>query len=1004
MDRRDFLKIGVGSLTVGVVGDSLLANNVLAPATIPAPAEAHSPNAFNGVPVPRYTPRPVMVADVQDLLKVNLNGTWQFHPSPVAQWWKNSSLAGFKPIDVPGEWVMQGFTVAGGTGAAYRRTFSVPKQWKSHRVKLRCDGIYSDATVWINGRESGHHLGGFTPFELDITELLTFGESETIAVTVKGHSLADTLASASSYAQHDLGGITRKIYLFAVPEVNISDVHVVTVLDAQGDSAELTVDLELANDGNTTSAPAQVALEIRTPNGQTIMGAAPSVQFAPIPAGARRRGVIRITLIQPVKWDNEHPYLHTLQATLNIKGQSAETVAIRFGVRQVEVRAGQVLVNRRPVRLRGVCRHETDPLRGRSLSEPTWRQDVELFRAANCNVIRTSHYPPAEEFIEACDELGMFVEEEAPFCWVQQDGNAPGARAYTIQAGMEMAMRDRNHPSVIQWSLGNESNWSESFHQEAVAIRRLDATRPLVFEGGNPQPALLDITTWHYPNFTPPLPTEAWTPVAVPTALRSLAPPYAANRPDFCGEYSHLNCYNRREIFTDPGLRDFWVLGLTIMWDLLRTSKSIEGGTLWAGINDLFFLPPRGIASGYGPWGVIDGWRRPKPEYWNVKKVYSPLRIGRSADADKLTLVVENRNNFTDLSEYQFKWFMGEQSGIAVAHGQPGQTGTLTIEASGEPTADHPLKIEAYDARGVMVDVEAFTPPVQPLPPVKRRGGAFTIKRDIGTFVIRSASLAIEVDRHTGQFRHIHRHGSPVLIGGPTLLMMEQRSYNCDQILNSPPVLALDGRCRDWKAQQVDVTQTAAGVQLHIAGTYQQAVGAYTIDIAPSGIMTVSYNFAVKKPMTLWQRGLVFDIPVAMGNLSWRREALWSIYPHDHIGRPVGQAPAFSASPISDAWGSRSRPTWSWSDDNTTRGSHDFRSTKRNILEAALGADGKNAVRVRSDGHQHVRCWVAQDRVRMLIADFIDDGSPTCCTLRIIPAEHLASGSVVKGTVELEIR
>ncbi|MGC8625650.1 MAG: hypothetical protein ACP5VQ_10375 [Phycisphaerae bacterium] len=269
--------------------------------------------------------------------------------------------------------------------------------------------------------------------------------------------------------------------------------------------------------------------------------------------------------------------------------------------------------------------------------------------------------------------------------------------------------------------------------------------------------------------------------------------------------------------------------------------------------------------------------------------------------------------------------------------------------------------------------------------------------------MIHSGSLAIEVDPHSGQFRHIHRDGSPVLIGGPTLLMMEQRSYNGDQILNTPPVLALDGRCRDWKAQQVDVAKTAAGIQLHIAGTYQQAAGAYTIDITSYGIMKVSYNFAVKKAMTLWQRGLVFDIPLALGSLSWRREALWSVYPHDHIGRPVGQASAFSASPISDAWGSRSRPTWSWSDDNTARGSHDFRSTKRNILEAALGADGKNAVRVRSDGHQHVRCWVAQDRVRMLIADFVDDGSPTCCTLRIIPAEHLASGSVVKGTVELEI-
>ena len=127
----------------------------------------------------------------------------------------------------------------------------------------------------------------------------------------------------------------------------------------------------------------------------------------------------------PAKWDSEHPNLYTLTIELKADGKLLETITQRVGFRQVEVRGNQMFVNNLPVKLRGICRHEADPLRGRSLAPGTWRKDAELFRTGNCNYIRTSHYPPAEEFLEACDELGLFVECEAPFLLGESDQNHP---------------------------------------------------------------------------------------------------------------------------------------------------------------------------------------------------------------------------------------------------------------------------------------------------------------------------------------------------------------------------------------------------------------------------------------------------------------------------------------------------------------------------------------------------------------------------------------------------
>lgn len=172
-----------------------------------------------------------------------------------------------------------------------------------------------------------------------------------------------------------------------------------------------------------------------------------------------------------------------------------EQIEKRFGFREIRIQGNRLLVNGKAVKLRGVCRHEMHPLTGRVMNPALERKDVELYRDANCNFIRTSHYPPCEELLEVCDELGMFVEVEAPVCWIGHHANEnwkvlnyrdPKYYPYVLQANMEMIQFYRNHPSIIFWSMANESYWNKEFAQVEVymekpilPVRSLFTTRPM---------------------------------------------------------------------------------------------------------------------------------------------------------------------------------------------------------------------------------------------------------------------------------------------------------------------------------------------------------------------------------------------------------------------------------------------------------------------------------------------------------------------------------------------
>ena len=313
---------------------------------------------------------------------------------------------------------------------------------------MKCDAVFSLARVWVNGAKLGEVEGGFTPFEFDVTGAVQPGKTATVAVEVEADTTAATLSAMTKYAQHQLGGITRKVYLFAVPEVNTFRFHAETRFDAQYRDAVLRLTCGVANQGKSNQ-PAELRFRLTAPDGKPVTLARSSIRLGTLRPGVTREQVVDIPVAAPLHWENEHPRLYRVTADLVVAGSVAETVERHIGFRQIEIRGNQLLLNGHAIKLHGTERHETNPVLGRSLNAAIWAKEVHLLHEANINYVFTSHYPVPEEFLDLCDAVGLLVTEELPSVWVNPPYNKEPAYYATIsQIAAAVLEHDRSHPSI----------------------------------------------------------------------------------------------------------------------------------------------------------------------------------------------------------------------------------------------------------------------------------------------------------------------------------------------------------------------------------------------------------------------------------------------------------------------------------------------------------------------------------------------------------------------------
>lgn len=898
--------------------------------------------AVRGIQVawPQLTPRPFTVTGLQSPM-LPLDGTWRFRcePLPPGAHVDADAIAAWQPIEVPGEWAMQGFAATADRATTYARTFELPADWRGKQLRLRFDSAHSIAVVWLNEVQVGHHEGGFVPFECDVTAAAREG-TNLLRVQVTSASLADTLASASQYAAHPLGGITRKVQLWALPQLCATS----AALDADFDPATRTgivrAELELSGRG---------AVRLRVRDGDRIV----AEHTTPVAAG---RITAQFALPGAQPWDAEHPQLYDLFVAVLDGRDVTETLWRRVGFRRIEVRGNRLFVNDRPIKLKGACRHELHPLRGRSLTPSLCEQDARLFVEANCNYVRTSHYPPSEEFLDACDRLGLFVECEAALCWVQHGANTawgeldsldPALLPYLVGANQDNVAANRHHPSIIIWSLANESRWSPLFAEVNARIKRADPTRPTSFHDQcwgdyNNARSEADIAVYHYPDENGPAKCDQ------------------ESRPVLFGEYCHVECYNRRELVTDPGVRDDWGRGFARMYELMYAHDGCLGGAIWAAFDDVFCLPD-GRTTGYGPWGCIaDGWRRDKPESFHVKNAYAPIRVDVAAvrcESGRLRVPIENRFDFTDLSEVTIewqKWRTGGRPNLAHLALPPHARGELDL-----PDPGSGVLLTFTDPRGVVclqVNLDLAPAPA----PATATGAAAARWRLDGERV-----LAGEVG------------GKAVVVDGPDFMLLPLQNDKCE-----PVDLALADPLNDV----ADAKVATGHFELHADGAR----------------LTLRYDFTATAAINPRQWGAVLWLAPDCDQLAWRRDTQWTIYPADHIGRPFGAAtPRLLAAPQPYP---RTDPQQPWSEDATLLGGHDFTATRTNLRELCLCADDGRGLCVRSDGTLAARAFVQGDRIGLLLAGYHTGGGDGFFATHLAAERRpLQAGAHMTGECTIEL-
>lgn len=597
----------------------------------------------------------------------SLNGTWKFKwiKTPVLVpddfYSPGHSTAGWDDITIPSNWQLTykydppiftnikhpfpadpPYVPKEDTNATglFRRTFTVPDAWKDKQIFLHFGAVQSALYVWVNGKKIGYHEDGMTPAEFNITSYLQKGEN-TLAAEVINWSDGSYLEDQDFWR---LSGIYRDVFLFATPSIHIRDFHVKTGLDDSCQNAvfDLTVNLKNYSAQQTNNT---VKITLSDTRSKIIFDKIIAQENMVV--GDERVLNIKENIFSPRKWTAETPnlYLLTLQL-LNAKGKVLEVLTEKIGFRQIEIKNGQLLVNRKAIKVKGVNRHEFDMYKGRTISKELMVKDIKLMKQNNINAVRTSHYPNATEWYDLCDEYGLYVMDEANLesheLWSDKEIYLSEDTSWTkafVERGVAMVERDKNHPSIIFWSMGNETGWGKNFDSMYAEIKRIDSTRPVHYESQIPayEKALsrYDIISLMYPS--------------VQEIMHFMNAD--STRPVIICEYAH-------------GMGNS-IGNLRWYWDTFYKYPRLQGGFIWDWVdqglrskdeNDReYWNIENKIDSANANDGLINPDRVPQPEINEVKKVLQNINV---IAKDIFNGKVEIRNGFffRDIGDVVLQW------------------------------------------------------------------------------------------------------------------------------------------------------------------------------------------------------------------------------------------------------------------------------------------------------------------------------------------------------------
>ncbi len=608
----------------------------------------------------------------------------------------------------------------------YRQWFTMPAGW-SEQVFIRFDGVTSAFYVWINGQKAGYSEGSTEAAEFNITSFLKEGKN-LVAVEVYRYSDGSYLEDQDMWR---ISGIHRDVTLFTTPALRISDFRVETKLKSewvansltQSDSAIVLIDPFLRSYEGKRAEGYRIrawidglfdrnieAVEILN---QDAKGSVFNTWYPQ--RGARKNGRFTIPLGRVHTWSAEHPHLYTLHLELiDSSGKVTEKIRHRIGFRTSEIRpvvsgkqllssserwssktpVSRLLINGRPVRLRGVNRHEFDPYTGKVISRESMIRDIVLMKQANINAVRTAHYPNHPMFYELCDSLGLYVMNEAN---IETHGlrgrlaSDPEWHAAFMDRAVRMAVRDRNHASVIIWSMGNESGYGPNFAAISAWLKDFDSTRPIHYEGaqgedGRPDPPTVDMISRFYPRvkgeyLNPGIPEGSDAERAENARwerLLEIAEREGDSRPVLTSEYVHAmgNAVGNLDRYWEEVYGNERMMG-GFIWDWADQGIARAGETVFFAYGGDFGDYPN--LKAFCLNGIVMSDRRLTAKYFEVKKVYQPVHFEERGDS----VLIINRHHHSSLSEFRFEWVFSDAKGkihtipVTVPDLVPGDSATI---------------------------------------------------------------------------------------------------------------------------------------------------------------------------------------------------------------------------------------------------------------------------------------------------------------------------------------
>ena len=641
----------------------------------------------------------------QSSLYQSLNGEWNFYYSKniferPADFYKNDfNLKGWDKIQVPSNWEMEGHGIPFYTNVkymfpanppfiphndnpvgSYKRNFTIPENWNDKVVILHFEAVSGAMYVWVNGNEVGYNEGSKTPSEFNITKFLKKGEN-TIAVQVLRWSDASYMEDQDFWR---LSGMDRDVYLFAKSKVAIHDFTIISDLENNYKDGVFNVDLELENATNSESIN-NVSFKLFDGD-KVVLTENKQVNVS--------EGITNIKFnhkLHSVKtWNAEKPNLYKLVINLkDNKENTLEATSVKVGFRKIEIKNSQFLVNGKAVYIKGANLHDHDDVKGHVVSEDLTLMDLQLMKQNNLNAIRCCHYPKDPHFYRMCDEYGFYVVDEAniethgmgatnqgKFDKEKHPAYLPEWKEAHLDRTIRMFERDKNFPSIVTWSLGNEAGNGENFFATYKWLKENDSTRPTQYEGAT-EDSNTDIQAPMY-----------W-------GIKKMIE-YAEKdgaRPLIQCEYAHAmgNSLGNFEDYWNV-IEKYDIMQGGFIWDWVDQgllTKNEKGEKFWAYGGDLGASEYQND-NNFCLNGIVNPDRTPQPALFEVKKVYQYIKF-KAEDLNNGKIKITNKYDFTNLNEFNFSWKL-YKNGVEFAKGNISD-----------------LNIEPYQSKIVNVNLPQFS-------------------------------------------------------------------------------------------------------------------------------------------------------------------------------------------------------------------------------------------------------------------------------------------------------